>query len=81
MIERYGSGGRREETYGHSRVVVAGPSVHVAGTTATLDGVVQHVGDAFGQTVSAFRAALDALAKTGAYRPGVAGPAGLGLPS
>ncbi|HET8662218.1 MAG TPA: Rid family hydrolase [Micromonosporaceae bacterium] len=66
MAERFSSGGIWEETYGYSRVVVAGPWWLVAGTTATVDGVVRHVGDAYGQTVLAFRAALDALARAGA---------------
>ncbi|HET8682254.1 MAG TPA: Rid family hydrolase [Micromonosporaceae bacterium] len=66
MAERFSSGGIWEETYGYSRVVVAGPWWLVAGTTATVDGVVRHVGDAGGQAVLAFRSALDALARAGA---------------
>jgi enamine deaminase RidA (YjgF/YER057c/UK114 family) len=66
MISRYGSGGPWEETYGYSRVVRAGDRVITAGCTATVDGVVQHVGDAYGQTRTAFRIALDALAAAGA---------------
>jgi enamine deaminase RidA (YjgF/YER057c/UK114 family) len=65
VIERFSSGGRWEDRYGYSRVVVAGSALLVAGTTATRDGVVQHVGDAYAQTVYAFREALDALAKAG----------------
>jgi len=66
VVDRYGSGGTWEDVYGYSRVVVAGPLVLVAGTTATLDGAVQHVDDAYGQARYAFRAALDALGRAGA---------------
>ncbi|HZN18680.1 MAG TPA: RidA family protein [Micromonosporaceae bacterium] len=66
MAERFSSGGLWEQTYGYSRVVVAGPWWLVAGTTATVGGVVQHVGDAHAQTVLAFRSALEALARAGA---------------
>lgn len=66
MAERFSSGGAWEEVYGYSRVVVAGPWWLVAGTTATVNGAVQHVGDARAQAVLAFRAALDALARAGA---------------
>jgi enamine deaminase RidA (YjgF/YER057c/UK114 family) len=65
VVERYGSGGTWEDVYGYSRAVVAGPFVLVAGTTATDNGVVQYVGDAHGQTVYAFRAALAALEEAG----------------
>lgn len=63
MVDRYGSGGTWEDVYGYSRVVAAGPLVLVAGTTATVDGAVQHVDDAYGQAMFAFRAALDALGR------------------
>lgn len=42
---------------GYSRAVRVGPHVWVAGTTATVNGEVQHPGDAAGQT----RAALDII--------------------
>jgi len=66
MTERFGSGGVWEDVYGYSRVVAAGPLVWVAGTTATRDGVVQHVGDAYHQALYAFRAAIAALGGAGA---------------
>jgi enamine deaminase RidA (YjgF/YER057c/UK114 family) len=65
-IERYGSGGPWEASIGYSRVVVAGPFAITAGTTATVDGQVEPVGDPHGQTRVALRIALDALAKAGA---------------
>src|SRR5262245_29227122 len=67
VVDRYSSGGTWEDVYGYSRVVVAGPHVLVAGTTATVDGVVQHVGDAHGQALFAFRTALAALEQAGGY--------------
>jgi enamine deaminase RidA (YjgF/YER057c/UK114 family) len=66
MIERFGSGGPWEQAYGYSRVVRAGDLLLTAGCTATVDGVVTGVGDAYAQTLTAFRIALDALAVAGA---------------
>jgi enamine deaminase RidA (YjgF/YER057c/UK114 family) len=66
VVRRLGSGGPWEERIGYSRVVAAGPFVLTAGCTATVDGVVTHVGDASGQARTAFRIALDALDKLGA---------------
>jgi enamine deaminase RidA (YjgF/YER057c/UK114 family) len=66
MIERFGSGGPWEQTYGYSRVVRAGDLLLTAGCTATVDGVVTGVGDGYAQTLTAFRIALDALAAAGA---------------
>jgi len=66
VIDRHGSGGPWEAAYGYSRVVQAGPWLLVAGSTATVDGIVRHVGDAYAQTALAFRIALDALAGAGA---------------
>lgn len=65
-IERHGSGGPWEATYGYSRVVRAGDLVLTAGCTATVDGVVTDVGDAYAQTRTALGVALDALARAGA---------------
>lgn len=65
-IERRGSGGPWEETFGYSRVVKAGPFVLVAGSTSTVDGSVVHVGDAAGQAKQCFQIAIDALAEIGA---------------
>ena len=66
MMERFGSGGPWEQVYGYSRVVHAGDMLLTAGCTATVDGVVTGVGDAYAQTLTAFRIALDALAAAGA---------------
>jgi enamine deaminase RidA (YjgF/YER057c/UK114 family) len=45
--------------------VVAGEYVHVSGSTATVDGVLQHEGDAYGQTLTAFKVIEAALAHAG----------------
>jgi enamine deaminase RidA (YjgF/YER057c/UK114 family) len=66
VTERFGSGGPYEKIYGYSRVVRAGDRVVTAGCTATVDGVVTGVGDPHAQTLTAFRIALDALARAGA---------------
>ncbi|RJK92965.1 RidA family protein [Vallicoccus soli] len=66
MAERISSGGRWEEAIGYSRAVVAGPWVLVSGSTAaTPDGVVEHEGDPYQQTLAAFRVAERALARAG----------------
>jgi enamine deaminase RidA (YjgF/YER057c/UK114 family) len=65
-IERHGSGGPFEETYGYSRVVKAGPFFLTAGCTSIVDGKVLHPGDAGAQAWSAFGIALTALAGAGA---------------
>jgi enamine deaminase RidA (YjgF/YER057c/UK114 family) len=66
MIDRLGSGGPWERAYGYSRVVRAGDVLLTAGCTATVNGAVTGVGDAYAQTVTAFRIALDALVAAGA---------------
>jgi enamine deaminase RidA (YjgF/YER057c/UK114 family) len=63
--ERISSGGPWEEAIGYSRAVVAGPCIHVSGSTATVGGVVQHEGDAYGQTKVAFEVIQRALAEGG----------------
>jgi enamine deaminase RidA (YjgF/YER057c/UK114 family) len=62
---RSGSGGPFEDRWGYSRVVRVGPWALTAGCTATVDGTVQHAGDAHAQTLLALRIALDALAGVG----------------
>ena len=62
---RLPSGAPWEPLIGYSRVVVAGPLVFVAGTTATVDGKVVGVGDAYAQTLQAFRNVETALASAG----------------
>lgn len=59
------SGGPWESVIGYSRAVKAGPYVHVSGTTATIDGVLQHEGDAYGQTKVAYEIIAKALAEVG----------------
>ena len=59
------SGGPWESVIGYSRATVTGPFVHVAGTTATVDGVLQHEGDVYGQTKVAFEIIEKALAQAG----------------
>ena len=64
-IERLGSGGPWEDVVGYSRVVRVGDTAWTAGCTATVDGVVQHPGDAHAQALVAFEVALFALARVG----------------
>lgn len=64
--ERWGSGGPWESIVGYSRVVRSGDYVHVAGTTATVDGQVVGKGDAGEQTRVILGIIGDALAKAGA---------------
>lgn len=60
------SGGPWEAVIGYSRAVVAGEYVHVSGSTATVDGVLQHEGDAYGQTKTALEVVIaSALAQAG----------------
>lgn len=59
------SGGPWESVIGYSRATVAGEYVHVSGSTATVDGVLQHEGDAYGQTKVAFEVIAAALAQVG----------------
>ncbi len=57
------SGGPWESVIGYSRAVKAGPYVHVSGTTATVNGELQHKGDAYGQANVAFGIIERALAE------------------
>ncbi|GAA2407931.1 RidA family protein [Actinomadura vinacea] len=65
MIQRISSGGPWEERFGYSRAVMAGNLALVAGCTATVDGEVVHVGDAYEQTRTAFQVALWSLERLG----------------
>jgi enamine deaminase RidA (YjgF/YER057c/UK114 family) len=62
---RLGSGAPWEAVVGYSRVVVAGDSAWVSGTTATVDGAVVHPGDAAAQTRVALTTVARALADAG----------------
>jgi enamine deaminase RidA (YjgF/YER057c/UK114 family) len=72
-IQRFSSGGIYEEAVGYSRVVVCpghdGATGWTAGTTALVNGRVQHPGDAYRQALVAFQAALFALERAG-FSPG-----------
>ncbi len=60
------SGGPWESVIGYSRATVAGEYVHVSGSTATVDGVLQQEGDAYGQTkVTLENVIASALAQVG----------------
>lgn len=60
------SGGPWESVIGYSRATVAGDYVHVSGSTATVDGVLQHEGNAYGQTLVTLREVIAAaLAQVG----------------
>ena len=65
-IERFGSDNPWEARVGYCRVVRAGDHVHVAGTTATVDGAVVGIGDAAEQTRVALELVADALSRAGA---------------
>jgi enamine deaminase RidA (YjgF/YER057c/UK114 family) len=65
-IRRLPSGAPWEPVIGYSRTVFAGPFIFVAGTTGTVDGRVVGVGDAYAQTLQAFRNVEAALATAGA---------------
>ena len=65
-VRRLASGAPWEPLIGYSRVVVAGPLIFVAGTTGTVEGRVVGVGDAYAQTMQAFRNVETALASAGA---------------
>lgn len=60
------SGGPWEAVIGYSRATVCGEYVHVSGSTATVDGTLQHEGDAYGQTKVALEQVIaKALAEAG----------------
>ena len=64
-VIRLGSGSPWEGVVGYSRVVVRGDTAWVSGTTATVDGVVVHPGDAAGQTRQALANVAAALERSG----------------
>ena len=64
-VRRLNSGSPWEGVVGYSRVVVRGDAAWVSGTTATVDGVVTHVGDAGAQTREALRIVKQALERAG----------------
>jgi enamine deaminase RidA (YjgF/YER057c/UK114 family) len=63
--KKISSGGPWEASIGYSRAVVAGPYIHVSGSTATVDGKLQHEGDAYAQTKVIFGIIEKALAEGG----------------
>ncbi|GGS85827.1 Rid family hydrolase [Nonomuraea spiralis] len=65
------SGGVWEEKYGYARAVVVGERVIVSGCTATIDGEVRHIGDAYRQGLTAIDIALDAVEIGGLTREDV----------
>ena len=64
-VIRLGSGSPWEGVVGYSRVVVRGDTAWVSGTTATVDGVVVHPGDAAAQTRQALSNIAAALERSG----------------
>jgi enamine deaminase RidA (YjgF/YER057c/UK114 family) len=65
IIKRVAGSSPLENVYGYSRLVVAGDWALTAGTTATVNDQVMHVGDPYGQARAAFGIALDALHAAG----------------
>ena len=63
--KKISSGGPWEESIGYSRATVTGNTVHVSGSTATIDGLVQHHNDAFAQTLTAIGVIEEALRQAG----------------
>ena len=63
--KRISSGGPWEDVIGYSRATIAGPTVYVSGTTATVNGELQHAGDAYGQAKIALDIIAKALAEAG----------------
>jgi enamine deaminase RidA (YjgF/YER057c/UK114 family) len=66
MTDRVSSGTPWEPVVGYSRAVRAGDTVYVSGCTATVEGEVVAVGDAYEQTRLALQVVVDALARLGA---------------
>lgn len=70
-VDRRGSGSAREDAFGYSRAVVAGPHMYVSGCTAVVDGIVHHEGEPYRQAVTAFGVAFEALVEAGFDRADV----------
>ena len=70
-VSRFNSGGPFEEKFGYSRLVVAGPHAYCSGSTAVVDGMVNHQGDPYNQALTAFNVALKALSEAGFRREDV----------
>lgn len=66
MRQNISSGGPWEASVGYSRAVKVGNVVHVAGTTATVNGEVVGLNDAYEQTRVALEIIGQALAEAGA---------------
>ncbi|MDT7548343.1 MAG: hypothetical protein QOE84_737 [Actinomycetota bacterium] len=66
MTDRVSSGTPWEPVVGYSRAVRAGDTIYVSGCTATVEGEVVAVGDAYEQTRLALQVVVDALARLGA---------------
>jgi enamine deaminase RidA (YjgF/YER057c/UK114 family) len=64
-VVRIGSGAPWEGIVGYSRVVVRGDTAWVSGTSAVVDGVVAHPGDAAAQTRAALAIIATALERAG----------------
>ncbi|MGY5882146.1 RidA family protein [Modestobacter lacusdianchii] len=62
---RLGSGAPWEAVVGYSRVVASADAAWVSGTTATVDGLVVHAGDAGAQTRVALTTVAQSLADAG----------------
>lgn len=63
--KRISSGGPWEASIGYSRATVAGPHVFVSGSTATVNGELQHPDDAYQQTLVALGVIAGALGEAG----------------
>ena len=66
MSDRVSSGTPWEPVVGYSRAVRAGDTVYVSGCTATVEGEVVAVGDAYEQARLALQGVVDALSRLGA---------------
>jgi enamine deaminase RidA (YjgF/YER057c/UK114 family) len=66
VTDRVSSGTPWEPVVGYSRAVRAGDTVYVSGCTATVEGEVVAVGDAYEQTRLALQVVVDALSRLGA---------------